>query len=648
MNFLEISCLFLLLPFFGAIFSYIKAYNDYRSGIWFCICSVFLSFIASCCIFYNFISTQLVETIYLFTWIKSGTIKIDWGFFLDPLSILMVMIITFISSLIHVYSMEYMREDPNKMLFFGHLNFFTFMMIFLVTAPNMLQLFCGWEGISFISYLLIGYWHNKPAAVTASIKAFSINRISDVGLILAIGSIFSLFHTLDFESLFMFLKKSEYLPDAMWLNIICLFLFFAAMGKSAQFGLHVWLPNAMEAPTPVSALLHSATMVTAGVFLVIRFSSLFELAFLAKQVMMFVGALTGLVAGLIALTQNDIKKIIAYSTSSQLGLMFMACAVDAYAVAFFYLCVHAFVKALIFLCAGSIIHAMSHEQNIMKMGGLKTHLRFSYYSMLAGVLALIGFPLTAGFYSKECIASSIYFATIPFSSFYFSIFLILVFVTGLYAWRIFFVVFYGKVNAGDQVIAHIQKIRKVMQYPIDLLILCAVCMGYIGFELFVKQSFGFSWGDSIVVRMPEYIPLWMKLCMFIVSLLAFTVSYFACNLNNRKLSTFLEKFSKIYETLKNGLYLEELYSQKIIFPLLRLGSSFYQIGDRKIIDKFGPEGVPKLVFKASEYLKKFQTGYLPPYVFIAIFGVVLILTSCIAIRIFPKVASEFLFAVGHL
>lgn len=648
MNLLQTSSLFLSLPFLGAIFSYIKAYNNHKSGVWFCVCSVLLSFVASCCIFYNFINTQLVETVYLFTWIKSGTIKVEWGFFFDSLSILMVMVITFISSLVHIYSIEYMREDSNKLIFFGHLNLFTFMMVFLVTAPNMLQLFCGWEGVSFVSYLLIGYWHNKPAAITASIKAFSVNRISDVGLILAIASIFSFFHTLDFESFFIFLKKSECLPSAMWLNIMCLFLFFGAMGKSAQFGLHVWLPDAMEAPTPVSALLHSATMVTAGVFLVIRFSPLFELAFFAKQVMMFVGALTGLLAGMIALVENDIKKIIAYSTCSQLGLMFMACAADAYTVAFFYLCIHAFVKALIFLCAGSIIHAMSHEQNIMKMGGLKTYLRSSYYAMLIGILALIGFPLTSGFYSKECIASSIYSSTIPFSYFYFIIFLILTFVTGLYAWRIFFTVFHGKINAGDHVIAHIHKIKKVMQYPINLLIFCAVFMGYIGFELFISQSLGFFWGDNIIINISEYIPFWIKLCTFIVSCLAFAFSYFGCNSNINNAQIFLEKFSGLRHVLKRGLYIDELYSQKIVSPLLRLGSSFYQMGDRKIIDKFGPEGVANLAFRLGEYLRKPQTGYLFHQVFIAVLGVVLILTSYIAIRMFPRAATEFLFAVGRL
>lgn len=648
MNSFQLGCLCLGAPFIGAIFGYIRAYSNHKSGHWFCVSAIIISFLASFCLFCHIVSSQLSDTVHLFTWIKSETIRIDWGFLFDSLSTLMILIVTFISLLVHIYSVEYMRDDPNKLSFFGHLNLFTFMMILLVSAPNMLQLFCGWEGVGLASYLLIGYWYERPLATAAAIKAFVINRIGDLGIILALGAIFTFFHTLNFEQFFSLLAQPEFLPSQQWLNAIGLFLLFGAMGKSGQFGLHTWLPDAMEAPTPVSALLHAATMVTAGVFLIIRFSPLFELAVLAKQVMIFIGLLTGLLLGAIALTQTDIKKVIAYSTCSQLGMMFMACGVGTYSVAFFHLFTHAFFKALMFLCAGNVIHAMSHEQNIIKMGGLKSYIPSSYYAMIIGILALTGFPFFAGYYSKDLIFESIYMSGISFAYEYYCLCLLLTFITGVYAWRLLFLVFHGNVNADEHVIAHIHRTKKMMLYPVNILAFCSVVMGYIGLKLLIDQSLGFSWDNSIAIKVNKHIASGMDFLPLIFSCAALFVCYFVY-LNKSSVSLIIsQRFPKIYQILKQKLYIDEIYSQKIVIPLKKFGYFLYKSGDREIIDKFGPDGIAKLAFKLGEYMCKLQTGYLFHYGFIAILGTVLILGAYLLIQMFPQIAKELSLAMGRL
>ncbi len=648
MNSFQLGCLCLGAPFIGAIFGYVRAFSNHRSGYWFCVGTIAISFFASCYLFYHIANTHFSETVHLFTWIKSETIRIDWGFLFDSLSTLMILIVTFISLLVHVYSVEYMRDDPNKMSFFGHLNLFTFMMILLVAAPNMLQLFCGWEGVGLASYLLIGYWYERPLATAASIKAFVMNRVGDIGIVLALGAIFTFFHTLDFELFFSLIAEKESLPSTLWINIICLFLLFGAMGKSGQFGLHTWLPDAMEAPTPVSALLHAATMVTAGVSLIIRFSPLFELALFAKQVMMFIGLLTGLLAGAIALAQTDIKKVIAYSTCSQLGMMFMACGAGAYSVAFFHLFTHAFFKALMFLCAGNIIHAMSHEQSIVRMGGLKAYLPSSYYTMIIGTLALVGIPFFAGYYSKDLIFESIYMSEIPFAYGYYYLCLLLTFITGLYAWRLLFLVFHGNVNADEHVIAHIHKTKKMMQSPVNILAFGSVIMGYIGFELLINQSFGFSWDNSIVVNTVKHVAFWVKLLPLIFAGTALFVCYYVY-FNKPSVSLIiLERFPRIHQILKQKLYVDELYSQKIAIPLTKLGHFLYKSGDREIIDRFGPDGIAKLSCILGDHMRKPQTGYLFHYGFISILGTVLILGAYLLIQMFPQIAKELSLAMGRL
>ena len=548
----------------------------------------------------------------------------------------------------HVYSVEYMRDDPDKLCFFGHLNLFTFMMILLVSAPNMLQLFCGWEGVGLASYLLIGYWHERPSATAASIKAFIMNRIGDIGIVLALGAIFTFFHTLDFEEFFSLLKETESLPSLQWLNTIGLLLLLGAMGKSGQFGLHTWLPDAMEAPTPVSALLHAATMVTAGVFLIIRFSPLFELAPFAKEVMMLIGLITALFAGTVALAQTDIKKIIAYSTCSQLGMMFMACAAGAYSVAFFHLFTHAFFKALLFLCAGTVIHAMSHEQNILKMGGLKSYLPASYYTMIIGTLALTGFPFFAGYYSKDLIFESVYISSIPFAHAYYCLCLLLTLITGLYSWRLLFLVFYGKPNANEHVIAHIHKTGKGMQYPVNVLAFGSIIMGYVGFKLLIDQSFGFSWNESISAYPSAHTSFWVGLLPLAFAVLALFSCYYIYIKKPLVSSLIEQKFPKIFQFFKCKWYIDEFYEKKIGAHFTKFGSYLYTSGDRGAIDKLGPDGIANLTLKLGGYMQKPQTGYLFHYGFIAILGIVLILAMYLFMQSYPQFSKELSLATGRL
>ncbi len=647
MNSFQLGCLSLGAPLVGAIFAYIRAYNDSKNAYWIYVATIAISFFACCTLLYQ-INQDGTDYVSLFDWIRAERIKVRWTLLFDSLSTLMMSLVTFISLLVHIYSLGYMKEDPGKSRFLGHLNLFTFMMLLLVCSSNLLQLFCGWEGVGLASYLLIGYWHEKKTALSASIKAFVVNRVGDIGIVLAIGAIFALFNTLEFKEIFAIINKQEIHLNTFWLNTTCLLLFLGAMGKSGQFGLHIWLPDAMEAPTPVSALLHAATMVTAGVFLVIRFSPLFELAPIAKQAMMFVGLVTGIFAGSVAICQTDIKKIIAYSTCSQIGMMFMSCAAGAYSVAFFHLFTHAFFKAQLFLGAGAVIHAMSHEQNIMQMGGLKPHLPFSYYTMMIGSLALCGFPLFAGYYSKDLIFEAIYQSSISFPYIYYGLCLVLTFLTGIYSWRLLFLVFHGKVNADEHVTAHIHKVPKAMQYPIHILSLGSIISGYLGFKLIIDQSLGFSWNNSIVSFIPEHTPILIELLPLIFACLALYVCYYAYIQKTSVASTISNKYQKIYLFLKNKWYFDELYQKKIVNPCIKLGHILYKSGDRGTIDRLGPDGLAKLTFKSGKYFQKAQTGYLFHYGFTVVLGIVLVLASYLAMQLFPNISKELKLIMGRL
>lgn len=649
MNATQLGYMCLGAPLLGAVFAYIGAYKNSRSGQWVCVSAIFLSFLAGIGLFRYSAKTDLHETINLIPWIKSEIIRVDWGFLFDPLSTAMILVITFVSFLVHVYSVEYMQEETDKLTFFAHLNLFTFMMLFLVSAPNLLQMFCGWEGVGLASYLLIGFWHEKSSATTASIKAFVVNRIGDVFFVLALGAIFYNFQTLEFESLFAILNEKEALPSSCWLNIIGIFLLIGAMGKSGQFGLHIWLPDAMEAPTPVSALLHAATMVTAGVFLVIRFSPLFVHAPIANEIMMLVGLVNTFFAGFVAITQTDIKKVIAYSTCSQLGMMFMACAAGAYSVAFFHLFTHAFFKALLFLCAGAVIHGMSHEQNIFKMGGLKSYLPSCYCMMIIGTLSLTGFPFFAGHYSKDLIFESVYSSNFSYSHIYYGLCLLITFITGLYSWRLLFLVFHGKSRADEHVIAHIHKTGKKMQYPIYVLAFGAVTMGYIGFKILIQESFGFSWADSLVKQQHfEETPMWVGVLPLFFAVLALGICYYLYVFKPNIPDGIAQQFPKLYKFLKNSCYIDLLYCKKIAPKFAWIGDIFYTKGDRGTIDRLGPNGFSDLVFKIGGYFQKIQTGFLSHSVMVAVLGAVLIFGSYLVMQLCPQLSKQLLLVMGRL
>lgn len=644
MYYFELGCLSLFTPLIGFIYSYWRAFNGRKKGQNFCVFSILVSFLAS---FFLLIATLLLEdtiNIDFLMWIKSESIRVNWGMMIDSLSASMMVVVGFISLLVNIYSLAYMKEDANKTLFFSYLNLFTFMMLLLVCAPNMLQMFCGWEGVGLASYLLIGFWREKESATKAAIKAFVVNRVGDVGFILAMGAIFYCFNTLDFSMLLARFSSGFNLPNQFHIDLICVLLFLAAMGKSGQFGLHTWLPDAMEAPTPVSALLHAATMVTAGVFLIIRFSPLMELSIFSKQLMMIIGTLTGIFAGSVALAQNDIKKIIAYSTCSQLGMMFMACAAGAYSAAFFHLFTHAFFKGLLFLGAGTVIHAMSHEQNIKRMGGLKKYLPFSYYTMIVGTLALTGVPFFAGYYSKDLIFEAVY----QTSTIFYVLALLLATLTSLYSWRLILLVFHGENKSDEQVLVHIHLPAYKMRLPITILTICSIIMGFLGYQIFIKQHFGFKWFGAIIENIPAETPWFVIILPLVLTGIGFGICYW-CYVINPKISTSLSReYKLIYRLLVYKWFFDELYDRYIIEPCKKLGNFLYSDCDRGFIDKFGPNGIADAAFKIGEIFKKPQTGYINNYVMIAVLGVSVVLGAYVLLQSIPNLAKDLRIFMGRI
>ncbi|MDA1167212.1 MAG: NADH-quinone oxidoreductase subunit L, partial [Proteobacteria bacterium] len=467
--------LIILFPLLGSIFGYVsKSFNEKLSEIIPTVL-VILSAIFSGIIFYNGITQDAYGNYVIFEWISSGNLKINWSINIDPLSSVMLVVVTFVSSLVHVYSIGYMSHDPNRPRFMSYLSLFTFSMLMLVVSDNFLQLFFGWEGVGLCSYLLIGFWYKKESANDAAIKAFLVNRVGDFGFAIGIFLIFYYFGSVNYDEVFL---KAESLIDKEinflginlnLITLICLTLFIGAMGKSAQFLFHTWLPDAMEGPTPVSALIHAATMVTAGVFLVVRCSPLFELSQFALNIVAIVGMITALFAASVALVQNDIKKIIAYSTCSQLGYMFFAAGVGAYHVAIFHLFTHAFFKALLFLGSGSVIHAFKDEQDIRLMGGVWKKLPYTWILMLIGTLALTGFPFLSGFYSKDAIIEFAFFKNSSIGYYAMSVGIFTAFLTAIYSWRLFFKTFHGSYNNKSLPIEKTHESPAIMLIPLILL-----------------------------------------------------------------------------------------------------------------------------------------------------------------------------------
>ena len=574
----------------------------------------------------------------LFTFITFGDLHSEWMLRIDGLTAVMLVVVTTISSLVHIYSIGYMEEDPYKPRFFSYLSFFTFAMLMLATADNLVQLFFGWEGVGLASYLLIGFWYHKPEANAAAIKAFLVNRVGDFGFSLGIFAVFYLTGAVDFDTIFAQAPAlaGKTLHFLSWnvnaLTAVCLLLFMGAMGKSAQFLLHTWLPDAMEGPTPVSALIHAATMVTAGVFMVARLSPLFALSPDASGFVTFIGATTAMFAATVALVQNDIKRIVAYSTCSQLGYMFVAMGVGAYSVGMFHLFTHAFFKALLFLCSGSVIIAMHHEQDIRSMGGLWRKLPFTYATMVIGTLALTGFPFTAGYFSKDAIIESALVANSPMASYGSITTLGAAALTAFYSWRLIFKIFHGEPHdRGHYDAAH--ETSKTMLVPLAFLAVGSIAAGYPALGLFTGHGAGEFFRQSLslgsaekLFESAESLPLTLSLLPTLMMIGGFLVAYQFYMRRPDIPAALARDQNLLYRFLLNKWYFDEIYDFLFVRPAMWLGRLFWKGGDGFIIDGFGPDGVSARVLDVTRNVIRLQTGYLYHYAFAMLIGVAAAIT----------------------
>ncbi len=600
---------------------------------------VTISAILSGVVLYEVIINQYQDNILIATWISSGSLNVNWSMQIDSLSAIMLIVVTSVSSLVHIYSIGYMSHDPHKPRFMAYLSLFTFAMLMLVTSDNFIQLFFGWEGVGLCSYFLIGFWFKKDTANAAAIKAFLVNRVGDFGFALGIFLIFYLFGTVNYSEVFKLIptiidKNLIFLGiEVNAIDLICLLLFIGAMGKSAQILLHTWLPDAMEGPTPVSALIHAATMVTAGVFLVVRCSPIYEYSELALNVITIVGMSTAFFAATVALVQTDIKKIIAYSTCSQLGYMFFATGVGAYNVAMFHLFTHAFFKALLFLGSGSVIHAFNDEQNINHMGGVWKKLPYTYSLMIIGTLALTGFPFLSGFYSKDAIIEFAYLRGNTTGYYAAGIGVITAFLTSIYSWRLIFKTFHGKYNNKKIEIKEIHESPLVMLIPLIFLSIGAVFAGYTFKELFVSHDgINSFWQDSIFFLKPlssEHPPFWFLVLTPSLVILSIPIAYYLF-LKNKELSDRIANVNKpLYNFLLNKWYFDEFYNVIIVKPSKNLGLFLWKYFDIKLIDGFGPDGISAFIKKCSLKANKFQSGFIYQYAFVMLIGFSALLTYLI-------------------
>ncbi len=600
---------------------------------------VFISAIFSVLVLYEVVVNKYQENIIIATWISSGSLEVNWSMKIDSLSAVMLVVVTSVSALVHIYSIGYMSHDPHKPRFMAYLSLFTFAMLMLVTADNFIQLFFGWEGVGLCSYFLIGFWFKKESANKAAIKAFVVNRVGDFGFALGIFLIFYLFGTVNYSEVFTKIPNITD-KDLVFLGItfnavdlICLLLFIGAMGKSAQILLHTWLPDAMEGPTPVSALIHAATMVTAGVFLVVRCSPIFEYSDLALNIITIIGMSTAFFAATVALVQNDIKKIIAYSTCSQLGYMFFATGVGAYNVAMFHLFTHAFFKALLFLGSGSVIHAFKDEQNINNMGGVWKKLPYTYSLMIIGTLALTGFPFLSGFYSKDAIIEFAYLRGNTTGYYAAGIGIFTAFLTSIYSWRLIFKTFHGEYNNKEIKIAETHESPIVMLIPLVLLSIGAIFAGFLFKELFIGyEGLNNFWRDSIFFLKPlstDHPPLWFLLLTPTLVILSIPLAYYLF-VKNRNLPERLASINKpLYQFLLNKWYFDELYDVLFVKSSKKLGLFLWKFFDLKIIDGFGPDGISSMIKKFSVKANKFQSGYIYQYAFVMLLGFSALLTFLI-------------------
>ncbi len=612
---------------------------------------IFLGFVAG----YEFAYVQPV-----LKWVASGDLTFDWALRVDTLTAVMLVVITTVSALVHLYSWGYMEEDPDQPRFFAYLSLFTFAMLMLVTADNLVQMFFGWEGVGLASYLLIGFWYKKPTANAAAIKAFVVNRVGDLGFMMGIFALFWVFGTVSITEIID--AAPSYAGSSIGflgtrvdvMSLICVLLFIGAMGKSAQLGLHTWLPDAMEGPTPVSALIHAATMVTAGVFMVCRLSPVFETSEFALNMITIVGATTAIFAATVGLVQTDIKRVIAYSTCSQLGYMFFAAGTGAYSAAMFHLFTHAFFKALLFLGAGSVIHAMHHEQDMRYYGGLRKHIPITFWAMMAGTLAITGVGIVgvgglAGFHSKDAIIEAAFASSGTYSGYAFFIGVFAALLTSFYSWRLMFLTFWGKprwINsehiqhsvhktpqeAGDDTTGgyHPHESPFPMLIPLLVLSVGAVAAGYMfKYEFIYAAEGGIAfWQESTIyfnvdlVNALHEVPLWVKLSSTVAMLTGLLIAIYMYLVSNDAPQRLAATFKPLYQFFLNKWYFDELYDFLFIKPSFWFGKQFWKIGDIGIIDRFGPNGAASVVKYGSALAVRLQSGYIYTYALVMLLGLV--------------------------
>jgi len=568
-----------------------------------------------------------------------GDLQTAWSLRIDTLTAVMLVVVTTVSALVHIYSIGYMSEDDRQPLFFAELSLFTFAMLALVTADNLVQLFFGWEGVGLASYLLIGFWYHRPSANQAAIKAFIVNRVGDFGFALGVFAVYYIFRDINFDTIFAAAREKQsvmmpvfgYQVDA--LTVICLLLFMGAMGKSAQFLLHTWLPDAMEGPTPVSALIHAATMVTAGVFMVARLSPLFELSPVALTVVTVIGAITAFFAATVGVAQNDIKRVVAYSTCSQLGYMFVALGLGAYAAGIFHLFTHAFFKALLFLGSGSVIHALHGEQDLRKMGGLRGAIPFTFAMMVIGTLSLTGFPFTAGFFSKDAIIEVAGASPAPAARYAYWLIVIAAFLTSFYSWRLIFMAFFGRPK-DEHAFEHAHESPPVMTGPLLVLAIGALGAGFVFADYFIEHGYADFWRGSLftlhgntVLEASEHVesPL-VKWLPTIMMAGGFLLAYVAYIRETWLPAWTVQNFKPIHAFLYNKWYFDELYHWIFVRPTAWLARVLWIYGDGAIIDGLGPDGVAARVTAITKRAVRFQTGYVYQYAFVMLLGVAAIVT----------------------
>ena len=604
---------------------------------------VFVSLVASIIIFLDVLEGNSYNGS-VYTWLISGETRFEVGFLIDQLTATMMVVVSLVSLMVHIYTIGYMHDDPGYQRFFSYISLFTFSMMMLVMSNNFLQLFFGWEAVGLVSYLLIGFWYTRPTAIYANLKAFLVNRVGDFGFLLGIALVLMHFGTLDYASVFaqapgIVDEKVELIPGMPWLviTLICILLFVGAMGKSAQFPLHVWLPDSMEGPTPISALIHAATMVTAGIFMVARMSPLFELSDTALTTILIIGGITTLFMALVAVVQNDIKRVVAYSTLSQLGYMTVALGASAYSAAIFHLMTHAFFKAVLFLGAGSVIIAMHHEQNMQKMGGLKSYMPITYLTMFIAALASAGVPGFSGFFSKDAIIEAVHFASIPGAGFAYFCVLATVFVTALYTFRLIFMTFHGKPRMDKHTKDHLHESPWVVTLPLIVLAVPTIAAGwFIGPIVFgdyfnnvihvlpphdaiVKLGAEFTGIGGMMMHALSTVPFWL-------SVAGIFTAWFLYNVRTDIPAKIKARCGFLYSLLDRKYYIDELYSWLFAGGSRALGTFLWKYGDIKVIDGFFVNGAARVVALSATVVRQYQTGYIYHYAFTMIVGIFVILT----------------------